>query len=304
MEDLFGDITSDYDNFTLFQDEAGCESNFFYHGYLLVDNRFGRRILDDILSAKGEKSKYSDITFKEIKKDDYRVRIVTKWLELVDEWLKSGKIRFFVLGVDKNNLKNLWDNSWSFEKNIYLRFFEIGLNSLIGWFKNDPGLCKPIQISHIFYEHGNYDDERKNKIEWLESLQSCEIYEPVYSNPKIQLLKDKRLCEMSNLIQLTDVLLGITTHSFVKINDRHVGKQKCVEAFIDVVERFNNKRAYNTKSRYYKRYALQFFPSQSSITKSEFLSCDVESVKKRGGFYFERPTYRQKIKLERNLKLI
>ncbi|MCK4520509.1 hypothetical protein KAT95_01405 [Candidatus Parcubacteria bacterium] len=304
MKDLFGNISSEYENFTLFQDEAGCkDSNFFYHGYLLVNNKFGRKILDDILKAKGKNSKDSEITFKQIRKDDYRVRIVVRWLKLADEWLQNGKIRFYVLGVNKNNLKNFWDNSWRFEKNVYLRFFEIGLNSLLGWFRNDPKLYRPLRVTHIFYEHGNYNDERKNKVRWLESLSGYKNSESVHSNPKKQRIENEKLYEMSNLIQFTDVLLGVTKYSFIKINDIHIGKQKCIDNFLDVIERFNNKKAYNTKSRYYKRYALQFFPTKSNITKKEFLSNDIESVKKRGGFYSDRPTYRQQLELDKNLKL-
>lgn len=304
MKDLFGNISNDHETFTLFQDEAGCkDTNFFYHGYLLVDNKFGRNILDDIIKVKGKNSKDSEITFKEIRKEDYRVRIATEWLKFADEWLKNGKIRFYILGVNKNNLKNFWDNSWRFEKNIYLRFFEIGINSLAGWFRNDPKLYKPLKISHIFYEYGNYNDERKNKIKWLKSLSDYKYSEPVYSNPKKQRLTNVKLYEMSNLIQFTDILLGVAKYSFVKINENHIGRKKCVDCFIDIIERFNNKKAYNTKSRYYKRYALQFFPDKSDITKDEFLSDKIEDLLKRGKFYCDRKTYRQQLVDSKNLKL-
>lgn len=304
MEGLFGNISNNYDDFTLFQDEAGCkESNFFYHGYLLVNNKFGREILDELSKIKGKNSKDSEITFKEIKKDDYRVPIATNWLKTADRWLQEGKIRFYILGVNKNNLKNFWQNSWRFEKNVYLKFFEIGLNSLLGWFKIDPKLYKQLRVTDIFYEHGNYDDERKDKIKWLESLSGYKHSESIHSNPKKQRAINEKLYPMSNLIQFTDVLLGVAKYSFIKINEAHIGKQKCIDNFIDIIERFNNKSAYNPNSRYYKRYALQFFPIQSDITKKEFLGKDMESIRKRDGFYNNRPTYRQKVAQNQNLKL-
>lgn len=305
MRDIFGNISTDYDNFTLFQDEAGCEdSNFFYHGYLLVNNRFGREILNRIFEIKGPKSKDSRITFKEIKKEDYRVPIATKLLMSCDEWFQEGKIRFYVLGVNKSNLKNFWDNSWHFDKNVYLRFFEIGLNSLSGWFGNDQKLVKPMQISHIFYEYGPYADERRSKIQWMKSLEGYKNAEAVYSNPKVQRKVKPELREMSEFIQLTDILLGVTKYSFIKLNPQHSGKQKCIECFIDIIERFNNKdTSYRTGSRYYKRYALQFFPKPSDITKEEFLSNTFESFRKRGGFYCDRLTYRQQVAQNINQKL-
>lgn len=295
MENLFGNIKKDKEEFTLFQDEAGCSvSNYFYHGFLLVRNDFGRSILKKILEIKGSKSRESEITFKEIKKDDYRVKIATQWLEQADKWFQEGKIRFYVLGVNKNNLKNFWDNSWRFEKNVYLRFFDIGINSAIGWFcNNDKSMNKPLVVSHIFYEYGPYNDERENKISWLKSLQGYKHTEPVHSNSKNQRKLNAKLYELSNLIQFTDVLLGVTKYSFIRINENHIGRQKCVNNFLEIVERFNGVNAYNPRSRYYKRYSLGFFPTASDITKTEFLSNDFIRIRKRGGFYNTRPTYRQ-----------
>jgi hypothetical protein len=304
-QDLFGNISKSFEEFTLFQDEAGCkESNFFYHGFLLVNNKYGKMILQEIINAKGEKSRDSEITFKEIRKEDYRVRIATKWLELADKWLREGKIRFYVLGINKSNLKNFWSNSWSFEKNVYLRFFEIGINGLTSWFSKDPKLIKPLKITHIFYEYGNYNDERKNKIKWLKSLEGYKHCEAIYSNPKKQRGKDNKLCDFSNLIQFTDILLGVTKYSFIPINNEHIGKQKCIDKFVDIIERFNDKeKAYRTNSRYYKRYALQFFPTVSNITEKEFLSDKIEDIIKRGEFYCDRPTYRQQLTNEKQLTL-
>ena len=296
-KDLFGNISSRYENFTLFQDEAECKrTNFFYHGFLLVKNQCGEEILDEIIKAKGEKSKGSDISFKSIGKEDYKSRIAVKWLRLTDQWLREGKIRFYVLGINKNNLKNFWDNSWSFEKNIYVRFFEIGLNSLLGWFGNDLKLRRPLNITHIFYEHGNYDTERKNKIKWLRNLSGYKNAGPVYSNPKKQRQENPRLYKMSNLIQLTDIILGVTKYSFIELNPKHTGRQKCINLFIDIIERFNNsKNAYRSSSHYFKRFALGFFPTKSNIKKKEFLQGDIESIRKRGGFYCDRLTYRQQV---------
>lgn len=44
MIDLFGEPASDFEEFTLFQDEADCkDSNFFYHGFLFVNNKSGKK---------------------------------------------------------------------------------------------------------------------------------------------------------------------------------------------------------------------------------------------------------------------
>lgn len=306
MRDLFGNVTTEYTNFSIFQDEAECKiSNFFYHGFLFVNNEYGRDVLDQIIEVKTDKSKDSEITFKEVRKKDYRVPIVKKWLSLADEWLREGKIRFYVLGINKNNLKNFWENSWSFEKNLYLRFFEIGLNSAIAWFRKDPGMDKPLKITHVYYEYGKYNDERKNKIRWLKSLSGYSNVDSVYSNPRKQKEVNEKLYEMSQLIQFTDVLLGVTKYSFIKVNENYIGRKQCIDQFIEVVEWFNNqKSAYDKKHNpYYKRYALQFFPTATDITKEKFLSDNIENIRKRGEFYCNRPTYRQQIYQQKQGKL-
>ena len=92
--------------------------------------------------------------------------------------------------------------------------------------------------------------------------------------------------------------------SFAEPGKNQYGQRKCVESFIDIVERFNNqKRASNINSKYWKRFCIQFFPTPSDITKEEFLSDNIESIKKRGGFYCDRLTYDQKLAQNSNLTL-
>jgi hypothetical protein len=95
-------------------------------------------------------------------------------------------------------------------------------------------------------------------------------------------------------------LLGVTKYSFIGINPKYTGRQKCIDCFIDIIERFNSEeKAYRINSRYYKRFALQFFPTESDITKEEFLSNKVDDIIKRGRFYCDRPTYRQRLAQEK-----
>jgi len=300
MIDLFENAQNDYKNFTVFQDEAGCEkeSEFFYHGFLFVDNEFGKQILNKLIEVKiNYNERYKDISFKEIKYIDNRAKIVLEWLYLVRDWLISGKIRFYALGINKNNLGNFWNNDWNFKKNIYLKFFEIGLKSSIGWFKNDKSLKKPLKISHLLYEFGNYNDERRDKIIWLEFTSLWGILDtqkaiPLFSNEKREIKKNKDFSEYSNLIQLTDVLLGVCKYSFVRINPKHNGRQKCIDSFIDVIEKFNNeKSAYNWRqNEFYKKYCFNFFP-RNKINMNNFLSKDFVYLIKNT-FYCDRKTFR------------
>jgi hypothetical protein len=110
--------------------------------------------------------------------------------------------------------------------------------------------------------------------------------------------------EFSNFIQISDVLLGIVRSSFCELSDSQKGQKECVDNFIDVIERFNNqKKAYNSRSRYWKKFCIQFFPTPNNLTKEEFLSDNIEKIIKRGNFYCDRLTYEQQLASGQNLKL-
>jgi len=197
-DDLFSKNQKYYNEFTVFQDEAGCKvSNYFYHGFLFVDNRFGREILDSLINIKKDKNhRYTEIHFSDIKAGcnkeyGYKTKIALEWLNLARKWLLNRKIKFYVLGINKNNLGNFWSNNWRYEKNIYLRFFELGLKASIRWFEMDKRLSKPLRVSHLFYEYGKYSDERKNKVIWLSKFNFSTVLTKknirlIFSNEKIQ----------------------------------------------------------------------------------------------------------------------
>ena len=273
MKDLFGCFQNEYQNFTVFQDEAGCkDSNFFYHGFLFIDNQFGKNILNKLIEIKKiNKKRYIEISFKKIragsnKKEGYKAKIALEWLNLARQWLISKKIRFYLLGINKNNLGNFWNNIWRYDKNIYLRFFKMGLKGSIKWFGNDKELIKPLFISHLFYEYGNYIDERRNIIKWLSKdffreLLNHHNAQTIFSDEKKQELLDSRLSDFSNLAQLNDLLLGVCKYSFIKLNPKHKGRLECINNFSDIIERFNNKeKAFDIYSEFYKVFCINFFP--------------------------------------------
>lgn len=305
MKDLFEKECNKYREYTVFQDESWCEkSNFFYHGFLFIRNNQGRRILNKIISMKEENNRrWRDLSFKDIQgvvaksEEGRKASIVQSWLELANVELQKGSIKFYLFGVNKTNIKNFW-LSGNFNKNIYLRFFELGLKSSVGWFGEDKSEARPLRISHLYYERGSYNDERKNKVKWLDYeffrkglpwvFPSHDNISELYSNEK------KSGSEFSNFIQFTDIILGACKYSFIKIPPSAQGKQQCVDGFIEIIERFNNKKsAYNIKSKYYKNFCINFFPTKSDLKKKEFLERGWDYAKKAGGFYCNRLTYKE-----------
>ncbi len=151
------------------------------------------------------------------------------------------------------------------------------------------------------------DKDRQKRIRWLnfDFLNSKLSHEIKAENTKaLSSDENESKSEFSNFLQLADVLLGVTRASFVELSTSQKGQKECVSNFIDIIERFNNKKsAYNKQSRYYKKFCLGFFPTSNNLTKEEFLSDGIENLLKRGDFYYDRKTYRHLLADSKNLKL-
>lgn len=307
MNDLFGLEIYQTSKCVLFHDESDCrKSNFLYHGFLFVGNKNGREVLDKVKEIKKNHNKEKrEIHFSELNQhskspNGTKTKIALEWINFTKEWLEKDKIRFYCFGGGKNNLKNFWTNPNDYEKNVYLKFFEIGLKSAIRWFNLD-------KITHTFLDNGRHDKDRQKRIHWLNFgfLDSKLSHEIKAENTKaLSSDEDESESEFSNFLQLADVLLGVTRASFVESSTNQKGQKECVKSFIDIIERFNNKKsAYNKQSRYYKKFCLGFFPTPNNLTKDEFLSNEIENLLKRGNFYCDRKTYRQQLADSKNLKL-
>ncbi|MDP3013312.1 MAG: hypothetical protein Q8M92_03655, partial [Candidatus Subteraquimicrobiales bacterium] len=164
MKGLFGLEIDQTSKYVLFHDESDCrKSNFLYHGFLFVRNQNGREILDKIKEIKNKQNKEKrEIHFNELNQhskssNGAKAKIALEWINFSKEWLEKDKIKFYCFGVNKNNLNNFWANSDDYDKNIYLRFFEIGMKAAIRWF----GLDK---ITHIFLDKGKHDKDRQKRI--------------------------------------------------------------------------------------------------------------------------------------------
>lgn len=305
MKDLFGLEINQASEYLLFHDESYCKkSSFLYHGFLFVQNETSEEVLDNLKNIKKKHNKENrEIHFNELNQhskspNGIKTKVALEWLNSSREYLEKNKIKFYCLGVDKNNLKNFWTNPNDYDKNVYLRFFEIGSKSSIRWFNVD-------KITHTFLDNGRHDKDRQERIHWLnldffKSHLSHEIdpnnIKPLSSN------ENESKSEISIFLQLTDVLLGIVRSSFVELSGSQKGQKECVVNFIDIVERFNNKKkAYNNRSKYYKKFCIQFFPTPNNLTKEAFLSNSIENILKRGNFYCDRLTHKQQLVNKQNL---
>jgi len=111
--------------------------------------------------------------------------------------------------------------------------------------------------------------------------------------------------KLSNFIQLTDLIIGVNRVAYIKISKNAAGQKECLEEFKHIIEHFtNSKKAYNKNNDYYKKFALQFFPTKDlGLTKDELKNKGINYHMKRGKFYFERDTYSQKRRKNNQMSL-
>ncbi|MFW6027060.1 MAG: hypothetical protein ACOCRX_12055 [Candidatus Woesearchaeota archaeon] len=317
MKDLFGNKNDLKNNYICFHDESKCEkSNYLYHGFLFVRSSSTEQILKTLIDIKETYYKREkEIHFTKFRnrstaKYGQKTKVGKEWLKKAKEWLVDAKIRFYLFGINTNNIKDFWENKNSYEHNIYVRFFEIGLKSAIGWFsKFDNKYNKKFYIEHLYFDpNSEFNQERKEKVRWLSyELKNEKSFSNLNKYNVQKLDSDEKVSEnkLSNLIQLTDVMLGVNRVAFVKISRSAAGQKECLEEFIDIIGHFtDSKKAYNPKADYYKKYAIQFFPTKDlGLTKEELKNKGINYHMKRGKFYIDRDTYKQKLKTEKQTSL-
>jgi len=312
MRNLFGQQVDRRNRFTVFQDESWCsKSKFLYHGYLFVEDSSGREVLDNLLNIKSSHGRGGrEIHFRELIEhpdspppvDGTKTRVALDWLSYSRKALQKGKLKFYAFGINGNNVRNFWENENRFEKNVYLRFFAMGLKSSIRWFRIP-------RISHTFLDRGRYDAERRRRVQWLD----YNFFKLNFPNrldwQKTQAISSdekESASEISNFIQLTDVLIGTVRSSFIESGKNQKGQECCVDNFIDVVRRFNKKEgAYRTGSSFYKKFCIQFFPRTKGLTKKEFLEKPLSyHLKMNAAFYCDRLTFGEQQARKTQLELL
>lgn len=304
---VFGEVNPSITEYVVFHDESECHrSKYYYHGFLLVKQSELKSTLDELLKIKIDNYELEkEIHFSDIRGDansenGEKAKVATLWLQKCKEWLFDNKIKFYLLGVNKNNLKNFWKNKMSYDLNTYVRFFEIGLYGAVRWFAEGEKhrIMKELCITQLYFDPKDRVSDQKRMAKTLKLsriLREANKIGIIKGDRALPLDSDSKISglNISNFIQLADVLIGVCRVSFVKISKR--GQQECLNEFIKVIEGFNcSAKAYRRNAPYYKKFALSFFPKRNNLTRKEFLRKGTE----RNNFYCDRPTYRE----EKDLK--
>jgi hypothetical protein len=252
----------------VFHDEREIPKKWLYHGYVLCRPENLCTLQDHLASMKSEAScrpdkriHFSDITSHST--GSSRTRTAVSWAELFVKHLYQC-IWFYLLGIDLTKIDyGLYRLSASArDKNfsIYNRFFEVGLFSACRYFFDY--LTDRIEILDIFSEERTLEssdpfltyapykiNQREDNIEV-----KCQQITQVSGDP----LREHVHPECVNTLNFVDVILGAFSQSMDWTSSQS-GCKEIAQKVYPVCWRLS-ERPYNKNSKYYKRYAMSFFP--------------------------------------------
>lgn len=267
------------------KDENNCN----WHYICIIVERLDNPILQDIIDERfcgnfNQDSQYysknnKTIHWTDISSADEK-NICKRWFEYILSPDKSGKKFYsYILGLNDSCLQiENFDQNDDFNSK-YNRFFRsVILYALKTFFGN-----KKIIVENIYHEKGQ--QEHNKYFPWHCIYKIKEQNENIIfkCNQITFLSKDHEINEYSNLIQLCDCVLGVTTsiiHSIQKSNKSKY-KEELIELYLPLLERLiNNPQNKKSRYNYYNRIIVRFFPKENK---------NISILKKyRNQFYTQR----------------
>ncbi len=255
-------------NLIVFHDEREIPKKWLYHGYVLCEPENLYSLQDQLASMKSKAScspdkriHFSDITSHST--GSSRTKTAVSWAESFVKRLYEY-IWFYLLGIDLTKidyeLYRLSAGTQDKNFSIYNRFFEVGLFSACRYFFNY--LTDRIEILDIFSEKRTLEssdpfltyapykiNQREGNIEVR-----CKQITQVSGDP----LREHVHPECVNTLNFVDMILGAFSQSMDWTSSQS-GCKEIAQKVYPVCWRLSEK-PYNKKSKYYKRYAMSFFP--------------------------------------------
>lgn len=276
--DLFGNvITRPEIKVNIYADEAmnrKCPyTNNNWHYMCLIIENIEKPLLDDLINERfcnnfDKNSPYFEknnhvLHWSEIKSSDEK-NICKRWFEYILCPAKSEKKFYsYILGLNSSYLSKEEFGQENDFNSKYNRFFRSAiLYALKIFFGN-----KKIIVENIYHEEGQQSQHKY--FPWHCIYKIYEQEENITFNCKniIFLPKDHKKDRRSNLIQLCDCVLGVTTniiHSIEKSNKSRYREELADIYFpllIRLIEKPNNK---NSHYKYYNRIMIRFFPKEKT----------------------------------------
>lgn len=290
QEDLFGHkVVPKEIAVCVYHDEREVHNRWLYHSFLLVPLQSEGLILKLFDEARQRTGWHKELHFANLDKTDTENRLALELIDLFHRWL-FGEAYFYFFGVNYRNLeKTLWIKAQRDFK-VYNRFFQIGLYGAIEWFFLAAGFQK-VLIQNIFSDkkpRKGEDRFHSQPIDEIETKASLKGKNIIFQCTEIIEIDSDHEKETdyplkSHFIQFVDLMMGTFSQIF---DDTSEQPGKCMAA--DRCVRFDlpaKLMKYNPNSRYYKKYAISFFPNRK-LTKAEILEGTITG--KSNQFYNER----------------
>jgi len=242
--------------------------NWLYHGFVLCDASKLPSLRNELLNAKmmANCELNKRIHFSGLRSSSHgssKTKTAVNWAELFVEKLYQD-MWFYFFGINLRNIDYQFFGTSSNGRDrhfrIYNRFFEIGLFSACRFFF-DPAV-EDVEILKVFSEKRDLGGTNPfltlapykiNRRETNVMVKSKQIIQ-VDGNPS----KEKDNPECCDILNLVDVLIGAFSQVF-DYTSKSCACTEVAEKLISICQRLS-ETPYNKNSRYYKRYAMSFFP--------------------------------------------
>jgi hypothetical protein len=250
--------------------------NWLYHGFILCDVSKFALLRNELLNAKKKANcdPNKRIHFSELRSSSSgssRTKTAVNWAKLFVDKLYQD-MWFYFFGINLRNIDyRFFGTSSKGHDRLYNRFFEIGLFSACRFFFVPA--TEDVEILQVFSEKRELGETNPfltltpykiNQRETNVVVKSKQIIQ-VDGNP----LKEKLNSECCDIVNLVDVLIGAVSQA-LDYTSKSRACTEISEKLISVCRRLS-ETPYNKNSRYYKKYAMSFFPknrlSASTIKK-------------------------------------
>lgn len=249
-----------------------------YHGYILCEESQLELLVNKLSSVKikSDCDSHKRIHFSDLRsssKGSSKTMTALEWVKLFRYEL-IPIMWFYFFGINMNNIDYEKFGSGGLKRNdsIYNRFFEIGLFSACGFFFDFNNV--DVAIQSIYSE--KRDINEKNRFLELPPYKINQKDTNVFvidknitmidGNPTRE-THNRKYC---NVINFVDVLTGAFSQ-VLDYTSKSRGCNEVAERVYSICERITTS-PYNKNSRYYKRYAVSFFPKKkktvSAITEN------------------------------------
>jgi len=252
----------------VFHDERFIPKKWLYHGFVFCEPERFPMLKHELLQARADAgcSQNKRIHFSSLSSygaSSSRTRTAIRWARLFKEKLYEN-IWFYLFGVNIGKIDYQFfgplTNGQHRDYRIYNRFFEIGLFSacryLFDTAKEEVEILKIFSEERSLQENDPFLGYAPYRINRRASniAAKCKKIIFVAGDP----LRENDNPECVEIVNFVDTIIG----AFSEVIDRTGNQHGCLEVaqeLFPVCQKLS-ENPYNINSRYYKRYAMSFFP--------------------------------------------